>query len=176
MEADARSLPDLLQTARTEGYDLAVVDTPPAVSFDTAQIAAAVDLVVIPLQPSILDIYAVESTAAVVTASATPALLVLNACMPPTERIEASSTRQARADLKGLPIPVAKTSLAYRIDYVRALNEGSAVHEFAPSSRAAPEMQRLWHEIKQELSSDKVAHEPRGRYGKEMDGHRTKAG
>ena len=69
VELDARRLRDMLKVASTEGYDLAVVDTPPAVTFDTAQVAAAVDLVSIPLRPSILDIYAVESTAEVVKAA-----------------------------------------------------------------------------------------------------------
>src|SRR4051812_25135325 len=66
IESDARRLEDVLRAAEVEGYDLAVVDTPPAVTFDTARVAAAVGLVLIPLRPSILDIYAVESTAAVV--------------------------------------------------------------------------------------------------------------
>ena len=44
VELDARRLRDMLKVASTEGYDLAVVDTPPAVTFDTAQVAAAVDL------------------------------------------------------------------------------------------------------------------------------------
>ena len=47
-----------------------------------ARVAAAADLVLVPLRPSILDIRAVDSTAAVVTASK-KALLVLNACQPP---------------------------------------------------------------------------------------------
>ena len=41
VETNARRLPDLLRSAAGEGYDLAVIDTPPAVSFDTAQVAAA---------------------------------------------------------------------------------------------------------------------------------------
>ena len=152
VETDARRLPDLLKAADAEGYDLAVVDTPPAVTFDTAQVAAIADLVLIPLRPSILDIYAVESTAAVVRASKTPIMLVLNACIPPTERGEAPSTIEARTALGGLQAPVAAVSLANRIDYMRALNEGAAVNEFAPDSKAAAEMTRLWREVKQELT------------------------
>jgi chromosome partitioning protein len=72
IETDARRLPDLLNAAAGEGYDLAVVDTPPAVTFDTAQVASAVDLAMIPLRPSILDIYAVASTVDVVRATHTP--------------------------------------------------------------------------------------------------------
>ncbi len=69
IQSDARQLPDLIEAAAKEKYDLAVVDTPPAVTFDTARTAALVDLALIPLRPSVLDIYAVSSTADVVKAN-----------------------------------------------------------------------------------------------------------
>ena len=84
------------QGAADAGYDVAIIDAPPAVSFETARVAAASDLVLIPLRPSILDIRAVDSTAAVVTASKTKALLVLNACQPPQMLGEASRPRWMR--------------------------------------------------------------------------------
>lgn len=152
IETDARRLPELLRSAAAEGYDLAVIDTPPAVTFDTAQVAAAVDLVLIPLRPSILDIYAVESTAAVVKATRTAALLVLNACIPPKEAGEAPTTIEARKALEGVAMPLATVSLAQRMDYTRALNEGEAVNEFAPDSKAAAEMRRLWQEVRQGMA------------------------
>jgi len=151
IEADAKRLPELLAAAAGEGYDLAVVDTPPAVTFDTARVAAAVDLALIPLRPSVLDIYAVEGTAAVVRATKTPALLILNACVPPKEAGEAPTTAEARKALEAIPAPVADTSLAQRMDYTRALNGGEAVSEFAPTSRATEEMTRLWREVKQRI-------------------------
>lgn len=152
VETNARRLPELLQAAAGDGYDLAVIDTPPAVSFDTAQVAAAVDLVLIPLRPSILDILAVSSTVDVVKATGTPGLLVLNACAPPTAAGEAPSTVEARTALADSSIPLAAVSLAQRMDYTRALNEGEAVNEFAPASKAAAEMQRLWLDVKGKLT------------------------
>lgn len=146
IETDARRLPDMLAAASAE-YDLAVIDTPPAVTFDTAAVASLVDLVLIPLRPSILDIYAVESTAAVVKATSTPALLILNSCAPPREAGEAPSTLEARVALESIAVPVAAISVAQRMDYTRALNDGEAVNEFAPESKAATEMARLWLEV-----------------------------
>lgn len=152
IESDARRLGSMLKVAATEGYDLAVVDTPPAVTFDTAQVAALVDLVLIPLRPSILDIYAVESTAEVVKAAKAEALLVLNACHPPQGIGEAPTTVEARKAMEGMALPVAKASLSQRMDYTRALNDGEAVNEFAPGSKAALEMERLWREVHRRLS------------------------
>lgn len=151
IETDAKRLPDMLAAA-VGSYDLAVIDTPPAVTFETAVVAKMADLVLIPLRPSILDIYAVESTAVVVKATETPALLVLNACAPPRETSEAPTTTEARKALMGMPVPVAETSLAQRMDYTRALNDGEAVSEFAPESKAAIEMERLWREIQEKLA------------------------
>jgi chromosome partitioning protein len=152
IESDARRLGDVLKVASSEGYDLAVIDTPPAVTFDTAQVAAMVDLVLIPLRPSILDIYAVESTAEVVKAAKARALLVLNACHPPQGIGEAPTTVEARRAMEGMALPVAKASLSQRMDYTRALNDGEAVNEFAPGSKAALEMERLWREVYRRLS------------------------
>lgn len=152
LEADARRLPEILSAAASGGYDLVVIDTPPAVTFETAKVAGAVDLVLIPLRPSILDIYAVESTAEVVLSTKTPALLVLNACIPPREAGEAPTTTEARKALGNILIPVAEASLSQRMDYTRALNDGEAVNEFAPESKAATETDRLWREVQRRLS------------------------
>ncbi len=128
-----------------------MIDTPPAVTFDTARIAGLVDLALIPLRPSILDIYAVASTADVVRATKTKALLVLNACPAPRGTVEAATTLEARKAVAEIAIPLAAISLAQRIDYTRALNGGEAVNEFAPSSKAAQEMESLWNEVQRSL-------------------------
>lgn len=151
VKSDARRLGDVLKVAAAEEYDLAVIDTPPAVTFDTAQVAGIVDLVLIPLRPSILDIYAVESTAAVVKAVKADALLVLNACHPPQGIGEAPTTVEARKAMEGMAIPTAMSSLSQRMDFTRALNDGAAVNEFAPGSKAAIEVERLWREVSRRL-------------------------
>ena len=97
VQTDARRLPDLLKAAEDEGYNLAVVDTPPAVTFDTARVAQVADLALIPLRPSILDIYAVSSTADVVIATKTPRASGAQR-LPGAPRI-----RRCRRDRRGPP-------------------------------------------------------------------------
>jgi len=111
-------------------YTAPLVDTPPAIGFDTARVAGAVDLCLVPLRPSLLDIYAVTGTADVVKAAKTAGLLVLNAVPAPRGVGEASTTIDARKALAGAPLPVAEVSLGARLDYSRALNSGEAVNEF----------------------------------------------
>lgn len=151
VQTDAGRLPDLLKAAAAQGYDLAVIDSPPAVTFDTARVAQIVDLALVPLRPGILDLYAVRSTIDVVAAVKTRALLVLNACPAPRGLGEASMTAEARRALSAMSVPVAETSIGQRVDYTRALNDGSAVNEFAPESKAAAEMARLWREVHRRL-------------------------
>ncbi len=129
IETDARQLQSRLKMAKANGYDLALI----------------------PLRPSVLDIYAVSSTADVVRATKTPGLLVLNACPPPRGTHEAATTLEARKALASVNVPLASTSLAQRIDYTRALNGGEAVTEFAPASKAAQEMHDLWQEVQRNL-------------------------
>jgi chromosome partitioning protein len=151
LTAEVRRLGDMLRLA-AGGFDLAIIDTPPAVTFDTAMVAATVDLVLIPLRPSILDVRAVSSTVEVVLATKTPALLVLNACVPPREFGESATTTEARKALAGIGVPVAAASLSQRQDFSRALNGGEAVNEFAPDSKAASETKRLWREVHRRLA------------------------
>ena len=54
--------------------------------------------------------------------------------------------------MEGMSLPVAKASLSQRMGYTRALNDGEAVNEFAPGSKAAAEMERLWREVHRRLS------------------------
>jgi hypothetical protein len=37
------------------------------------------------------------------------------------------------------------------MDFTRALNDGEAVNEFAPGSKAAQETERLWREVQRRL-------------------------
>ena len=149
VQSDTRRLAGHLKAAREEGYDLAVIDSPPAIGFETAHVAGLADLALVPLRPSILDLRAVQDTLTIITATRTPALLVLNSCIPPTAAGEAPGTLDAR---KALAAPVAETSLAQRLDFARALNAGEAVTEAAPDSRAAAEIARLWDEVKERIA------------------------
>lgn len=152
VETDARRLPGVLEAARADGIDLAVLDTAPAVSSDTATIARLADLALIPLRPGVLDLMAVASTADTVRKTRTPALLVLNACPPARGTSEAAVTSDARRALAGYAADVAAVAVTDRRDFSRALNGGEAVNEFAPTSKAAVEIRRLWKSIERKLT------------------------
>src|ERR1700761_2854373 len=62
--AQLEQLAAQLQALSEQGYSLAVIDTPPAVTATIAQVVAAADLVVTPTRPSPHDLRAVGDTVA----------------------------------------------------------------------------------------------------------------
>src|ERR1700712_385098 len=76
-EAAAR-LERAIKAAEGQGYELVIVDTAPQADQAAAQAAKVADLVVAPLQPSIVDLDAVDATIDVCKLAGAPILFVLN--------------------------------------------------------------------------------------------------
>lgn len=133
------NLADLLARAREGGADLAIIDTAP--KSESAALAAAklADLVLIPCQPSSLDLDAVADTVNIVSLAKTPALFVLNAC-----RASSALAEQAEEALASYGLPLAPTRLGSRVAFVKSLSDGQGVLEFEPKSVAAREVACLF--------------------------------
>ncbi|WP_333673579.1 ParA family partition ATPase [Elioraea tepidiphila] len=131
-----------LEAARADGLDLVVVDTPPHASAATASALPGVDLVLLPVRPSVLDLAALPAALALVDAAQVPALLVLSAV--PARCAEEPEVRRALAEAGRA---VAETTIHDRADFRRALATGRAVAETAPGSPAAREIRGLWREL-----------------------------
>ena len=102
----------------------------------------AADLVVVPIQPSPMDLWATRPTLELAAAEKVPALLVLNRVLP-----RANLTDEMIADLRAIHGGVAETRLGNRVLYASALAEGRAVGEVRPKSPAAAEIGALAEEI-----------------------------
>ena len=63
----------------------------------------------------------------------------------------AAIVREARASLKGYGLPVARAIVTQRVALGHALIDGLAIHEFAPTSKAAREVSALWRWIAGQL-------------------------
>lgn len=127
--------------------DLVVIDTAP---HSTASGAAAVelaDLVVIPTRPAALDLAAVPPTLALVNAARRPALAVLT--QAPAVGREVAESIEA---LQAAGLSVSKAVQHSRADHHRSLGSGLGVTEFAPSSKAAAEVQALWKDVRAALA------------------------
>ena len=99
-------------------------------------------LVVIPVQPSPMDVWATRPTLELAAEENTPALLVLNRVPP-----RANLTDQMLEQIADMDAQVAKTRIGNRVVFAAALSEGKAVGEVQPSGKAAREIAALAKEL-----------------------------
>ena len=145
--ASVSELGRVLDAARTEGMQLAVVDAAPHAAPEAAKIARASSLVIIPCRPSAFDIAAAEAAVRIVKASGAKAAFVLSAC--PFRAPEIGETRQA---LAGYGLPVSPAEITDRRAFSRALATGRAVTEFETGGRAAEEIRALWTWLQEQMA------------------------
>lgn len=123
-------------------HDVIVIDSPPHAEMDSRAAIRAADLVVIPVQPSPMDLWATQATLEIARAENRRALLVLNRVAP-----RARLTQEIAASLGRGEIRLAATTLGNRTAYAASLAAGDGVEEFEPSGPAAGEMIHLRGEI-----------------------------
>jgi len=135
----------------TSLYDLVLADGPAALSAETAVLAAAADLVLLPIGPSFMDIRASYRTARLLyhvrlrlNKSDKPRVItVLNRVQP--------RTRLAQLSLEAIckyGFPVARTHLNLRQAYAEACGRGTVVWRMGSAGRfAAEEIDRLLTEV-----------------------------
>ena len=146
LPATAGDLSGILAQARKEDFDLVIVDMPPHSAANADVVMRESDLVVIPVRPSALDLWALETTVDAVRSNGARGVFVLNQ-VPPTGS-EGDEAEKALRDLAPR-VPVAKSRLVMRKAFSTALNGGMAITEFAPpSDKASKEAVSLFKEIK----------------------------
>lgn len=131
---EARSL------ARSHGY--VVVDTPPKTDTDAKPAIDAADFVIVPVQPTPVDLWATSQTIDLANRESTPALLVLNRVPP-----RASLTGEMAEAIAESGYETLKARLGNRTVFASAMGRGVAVTEDAPSSKAANEIASLIDEL-----------------------------
>ena len=152
LETTPDRLDEMLQAAKSDGVDLAVIDTRPSAEVDAVQVAKLSDLVLVPTRPGILDLRAILDTLDTAKGTARRAMVTLNACKPSRGAGEASDTVDARHALAAFGVPVAPVSIVNRDAFSTALRAGLTACEADPKSKAASEMHALWRTVEKELS------------------------
>lgn len=118
--------------------DILIVDTPPQIDSDAARAIRAANLVLVPIQPSMPDLWASEATLALAAAEHRRVALVLN-------RTPAKSALRTRveADLAARALVLLPTTLGDRRGYAQSFAVGMGVVEAQPRSVAAAEIAAL---------------------------------
>ena len=134
-----RRLVDGLKAAEQGGYDVAIIDTPPAAGPQAFTAAQAANLVLIPCRPSLVDLDAIRRTATLIKSANVPAFVVFNAAPhSATTLLEDASAIADGAGLSACPI-----ILRERSAYKACWPMGKTVIEAEPDSKAAQEIIEL---------------------------------
>ena len=128
---------------RARDHDIVVIDSPPHAETEAKLAIRAASLVVIPVQPSPMDVWATKPTLDLAAQERVPVLLVLNRVPP-----RANLTEAMLAKIAELGATVADARIGNRVALATAMLEGRGITE-ASSSRAAEEIAALAQEIAQ---------------------------
>lgn len=123
-------------------HEITVIDSPPHAETDARIAVRAADLVVVPVQPSPMDLWATRPTLELAKAEKRPALLVLNRVPARGRLVDAVAARAAE-----LGVPLAGSQLGNRLGFAAALMDGATLTETEPRSRGAEEIAALAAEI-----------------------------
>ncbi len=127
-----------LDRARSEGFNLVVIDTPPAVTRAISEVVAYADLVIAPTRPSPHDLRAVGPTMEIAETRGKQLIFVVNGA---TARARITSEAAIALSQHGT---VAPTTIHQRVDFAASMIDGRTVMEIDPVCRSALEIGQLW--------------------------------
>ena len=137
-----------LEVLRQQGFKLAVIDTPPAITMAIQSVIAVSELIVVPTRPSPHDLRAVGATVDLCERAGKPLIFVVNGATP-----KAKITYEAAVALSqhGTVAPV---TLHHRVDFAASMIDGRTVMEVDPKGRSAREVIELWDYIADRLEKN----------------------
>ena len=137
-----------LEVLRQQGFRLAMIDTPPAITMAIQSVIAVAELIVIPTRPSPHDLRAVGATVDLCERAGKPLLFVVNGATP-----KARITSEAAVALSqhGTVAPI---TVHHRTDFAASMIDGRTVMEVDGNGRSAQEIQALWSYIADRLEKN----------------------
>lgn len=153
IKSATRSVTEIVNRARRDGYEWVFIDTPPNTSAVIEDAIRNATMVVIPARPGVFDIHAVEETIANCRSQRKPYAVVMNGAPARRDDIESPLVTIARESLAKLKAPVWGGQITNRANYVLALSHGEGAREYDPDSRAASEVGRLWQAIERSVKA-----------------------
>ena len=126
----------VMEEAKAIGTEILILDTAPHSESTSLEAARAADLVLVPCQPTIMDLRAMTKTVELLSLVKKPAYAILNSV--PHQGTVADEAAQMITDTFGLPM--APVRFGDRVAYSRCMIEGQAAQEFEPGGKAAREV------------------------------------
>jgi chromosome partitioning protein len=126
--------------------DLILVDSPPHAETDVRIAVRAADMIMVPMQPSPMDLWATQPTIDMAKKEKSPALVVFNRTPAKGKLVDAVRRKVTQTDM-----PVAATVLGNRVAFAASMMEGKGVVESNPRHTATKEIKALADEIAAKL-------------------------
>jgi chromosome partitioning protein len=140
-----------LEVLRQQGFKLAVIDTPPAITMAIQSVIQVAELIVIPTRPSPHDLRAVGATVDLCERAGKPLIFVVNAATPRPDHLR--GRRRALAARHRRP-----GHLHHRTDFAASMIDGRTVMEVDPKGKSAREVEELWDYISDRLEKNFPPH------------------
>jgi chromosome partitioning protein len=129
-------------------YDDVVIDGPPRVSEVTRSAALASDLILIPVQPSPYDVWAVKDIIELVREATAFKENLKSVFVVSRKVVKTAIGRDVKEALAGYPIPVLETAICQRVAFAESAAQGLTVLETEPNGAGAREIRALVSEIR----------------------------
>ena len=107
----------------------------------------AVDLVIVPYQPSPLDIWSAEDMAALIGKAHSANAGLKTRLLINLKRSNTAIGKEARAAAEGFGIKILTAEISQRAALPDAISAGKTIFDFAPKSAAANEYRNLTEEV-----------------------------
>lgn len=124
------------------GHDVVIVDSPPHAETEARVAVRYADFVVVPVQPSLLDVWASRATLALVAAEKRRVAVLWNR-LPPRGRI----VEEARATLVADAVHPLDHGFGNRTAFTAAMHRGAGVVEIEGRGRAAAEVRAVLDDL-----------------------------
>jgi len=140
MAVPASRLAKVLEETKKVGTDVLILDTAPHSEGTALTAARSANLILVPCQPSIMDLRALRKTAELLEHVKKPIYAVLNGVAPQGSVADEA----ASAITEQFKLPIAPVRLGERVAYNRCLITGQAAQEYEPDGKAAQEVMELY--------------------------------
>ena len=135
---------DLQRVKKT--YNFIIIDSPPAITFETIQIVKNSDKVIVPVQPSPVDLFATIPFLNVTKKERKNPMIILNRVLPRARLTEAMIMRLRYAGSK-----IARSRISSRVIYAETFTVGRGVVDISITSDTSKEIIKMGDEILRNL-------------------------
>ncbi len=137
-----------LEILRQQGFKMAVIDTPPAITMAIQSVINVAELIVIPTRPSPHDLRAVGATVDLCDRAGKPLIFVVNGATPKAKITYESAVALSQHGT------VAPVTIHHRTEFAASMIDGRTVMEVDPRGRSAEEITELWRYISDRLEKN----------------------